>query len=107
MAASKHGGAAAHDHPTPATYAKIAAVLCIITLIEYFAFNIDSRKGVLVPLLLVLSAIKFALVVMFYMHLKFDHAVYTRLLVGSLILGAFVLLALAALFTFSHPLRLV
>jgi cytochrome c oxidase subunit 4 len=105
MAASKHGGAAAHEHPTPATYAKIAAILCLITLVEFTAFYMPSLKTVLVPLLLVLSAVKFSLVAMFYMHLKFDHAVFTRLLVGGLILGAGVLLALAVLFAFSHPLR--
>ena len=104
MAATK--AHAAHEHPTPATYAKIAAVLCIITLIEFGAFYMPSIKGILVPLLLVLSAIKFALVVMYYMHLKFDHNVFTRLLVGSMVLGACILLALAALFAYSHPLRI-
>jgi cytochrome c oxidase subunit 4 len=96
--------ASEHSHPTPATYAKIAAILCIITAIEFGVFYTPPLHSVLVPILIILSAIKFALVVMFYMHLKFDHAVYTRLLVGGMLLGTGVLLSLFVLFMFSHPL---
>ena len=100
-----------HEHPTPKTYAKIAAVLCVITAIEFLLFPASPvGKHLLflgdwfVPILLVLSAIKFALVAMFYMHLKFDSPVFSRLLVGGLMLGAAVLISLLVLFTFSHPL---
>jgi len=40
-----------------------------------------------VPVLLVLSAVKFTLVVMFYMHLKFDNRFFTFLFGGPLLLG--------------------
>ena len=100
-----------HEHPTPKTYAKIAAVLCVITAIEFLLFPASPvGKHLLflgdwfVPILLVLSAIKFALVAMFYMHLKFDSPVFSRLLVGGLFIGAGVLVSLLVLFTFSHPL---
>jgi cytochrome c oxidase subunit 4 len=93
-----------HAHPTPATYAKIAAILCGITAVEFICFYIQALRPVFVPLLLTLSAIKFSLVAMYYMHLKFDNKVFARLLVGGLALGAAVLLWLFALFTFSHPL---
>jgi len=36
-------------------------------------FYVPTFQSVLVPVLLVLSAVKFTLVVMFYMHLKFDN----------------------------------
>jgi caa(3)-type oxidase subunit IV len=104
MSDTVHGHATEHAHPTPATYAKVAAVLCIITAIEFGVFYTPPLQSVLVPILIILSAIKFALVAMFYMHLKFDHPVYTRLLVGGLALGAGVLLSLFVLFAFSHPL---
>ena len=94
-----------HAHPTPATYAKIAAILCIITFIEFGAFYTPPLHPVLVPLLLALSAVKFSLVVMFYMHLKFDHKVFTRLLIGGLFIGAGVLISLAVLFQYSHPIN--
>lgn len=100
-AAGHEGGA----HPGPRTYALIALVLSIITLVEFGAFYVEELRefGVYMPLLIVLSAIKFALVAMFYMHLKFDHPVFARLLVCGLMLGAFVLITLLGLFFAAHP----
>ncbi len=90
-------------HPGPKTYAKIAAALCAITLVEFAAFYTEALKGVLVPLLIVLSAIKLFLVAGFYMHLKFDHPVFKRVLLGGVGLGFGLMLWVLALFTFSHP----
>ena len=101
MSADAH--AADKAHPGPKTYALIAAILCIITLLEFGAFYTEALQGILVPLLVVMSVIKFSLVVMFYMHLKFDHAIFRRILVGGLFLGFVVGLWLLALFSFSHP----
>jgi cytochrome c oxidase subunit 4 len=95
---------AGHDHPTPKTYAKIAAILCFITLVEFVCYYITSLRPVLVPLLIVLSSIKFALVAMFYMHLKFDHNIFTRLLLIGIFLGVGVVMSLLVLFVYSHPL---
>lgn len=101
MSADAH--AMERPHPGPKTYAIIAAILCIITLGEFGAFYTDALQPILVPLLIVLSACKFALVAMFYMHLKFDHYVFRRILLGGLFLGFGAGLWLLALFTFSHP----
>jgi hypothetical protein len=51
-----------------------------------------------VPTLLTLSAVKFALVAMFYMHLKFDSRIFSWLFVVPMILAAAVILALLKLF---------
>ena len=91
-----------HEHPTPKTYAKIAAILCAITALEFICYYVKELRGVLVPLLIFLSGIKFALVVMFYMHLKFDHNVFTRLLLVGLFLGVGVVVSLLVLFNLSH-----
>lgn len=93
-----------HAHPTPMTYAKIAAVLCIITAIEFACYYIQAVRPILVPLLIVLSGIKFALVAMFYMHLRFDHNVFTRLLLVGMFIGVGVVVSLLVLFVFAHPL---
>ncbi|MBI4082958.1 MAG: cytochrome C oxidase subunit IV family protein [Candidatus Lambdaproteobacteria bacterium] len=93
-----------HEHPGPKTYAKIAIVLTVITAGEIWVFYIEQLKFLLVPVLSVLSAVKFALVAMFYMHLKFDHPVFTRLLLAGMVLALGTFLALLALFTWSHPL---
>lgn len=103
MAADAH--AVQKEHPGPKTYAKIAVILCLITLIEFGAFYQEALQGILVPLLVVLSVIKFTLVAMFYMHLKFDHPIFTKILIGGVMLGFLAMLWLLALFTFSHPIQ--
>jgi heme/copper-type cytochrome/quinol oxidase subunit 4 len=50
-----------------------------------------------VPLLLLLSAAKFALVAMFYMHLKQDHKLFSGVFVFPLIIAAFIIVALIIL----------
>ena len=95
--------AEAHAHPGPKTYAIIAAILCVITAVEYGIFSAESLRSILVPVLVVLSTIKFSLVVMFYMHLKFDHAIFTRILLAGILVGFVVMLWLFSLYTYSHP----
>ena len=95
-----HGKAAAdgHGHPGARAYLGIAVVLTVITAVEVAVFYIPSMKPVLVPTLLSLSALKFALVAMFYMHLKFDHRIFSWLFVVPMVLATFVILALLRLF---------
>ncbi len=64
--------ATAHEHPTDLTYIKVAVVLAIITVIEVAIYYIEALSTVLVPVLVLLSAIKFVTVVGYFMHLKFD-----------------------------------
>lgn len=87
-------------HPGPLQYIAIAAVLTIITILEVAIFYIPAVKesGAFVPVLLLLSATKFSLVVMFYMHLKFDHRLFSTLFMGGLWLAISVVVALLALF---------
>jgi len=85
-------------HATTGTYLRVAAVLVMVTLIEVGVFYVPAFQGVLVPLLLVLSALKFALVVMFYMHLKFDNRFFTFLFGGPLLLALGVVIGLLFLF---------
>jgi len=91
-----HGNEQAH--PGYGTYLAIAAVLTIITAVEVAIFYIPALGSVLVPLLLTLSAGKFALVVMFYMHLKHDSSVFTSVFVAPLSLAVLVIVALILIF---------
>jgi len=50
-----------------------------------------------VPLLLMLSAAKFALVAMFYMHLKQDSKLFSGVFVFPLIIATFIVIALIVL----------
>ena len=87
-----------HAHATTGTYLRIAAILVIITLLEVGVFYVPAFQSALVPVLLVLSAVKFALVVMFYMHLKFDSKFFAMLFGGPLFLGFLVVISLLFLF---------
>lgn len=91
-------------HATTGTYLRVAAILVMITLIEVGVFYVPAFQGVLVPVLLTLSALKFALVVMFYMHLKFDSRFFAFLFGGPLLLALAVVVSL--LFIFYGALRL-
>lgn len=87
-----------HEHPGYATYLVVALVLTVITALEVAIFYIPALAGVIVPLLLTLSAGKFVLVVMFYMHLKMDSRIFTGVFVAPMVLAMFLVVALIVLF---------
>ena len=89
---------AAGKHPGVGTYLTVAAVLTVITLVEVGVFYIPAFHGILAPVLLTLSAAKFALVVMFYMHLKGNHPIFTMMLSVPLLIAVAVGVALLFLF---------
>lgn len=86
------------EHPTPRTYLNVAIILSIITIVEVAIVIIEVPSLFLVSSLLALSAVKFAFVVGWFMHLKFDARLYQALFLGGLFLAIAVLLALVALF---------
>jgi len=99
MADQQHShGPHEHSHPGAKEYLAIAVVLTVITAVEVAIFYVPQMKPVLVPSLLTLSALKFALVAMFYMHLKFDHKLFSWLFVTPMVLALAVILALMKLF---------
>ena len=108
--AATHAGE--HAHPTAGTYIKIAIILFVLTALEVGAYEV-ARRGepaglaaivgpTIVPLLVILSAAKFALVAMFYMHLKQDGPLLSGIFVFPIILAVGIALALIALFAVVH-----
>ena len=92
--------AARHErpHPTPLQYVKIGVALAFVTAVEVAIFYTDLSQGVLIALLLALSAVKFILVAMWFMHLRFDNRLFSGLFVGGLALaGAIFIVVLATL----------
>ena len=87
-------------HPTPGTYFKVALILSVITAIEVGIFYITALGKGIIPVLTVLSIAKFALVAMFYMHLRYDARLFSGLFVGGLALAFAVVLAVLGLFKF-------
>ena len=92
-------------HASVGFYWMIGAVLAVITAVEVAVFYIPALDPVLVPVLLVLSAVKFAMVVMFFMHLRFDSKVYTGLFLAGLLLATFMVTALVVLYHFLPSLQ--
>lgn len=88
---------APQGHASVGTYLKVAAVLTALTAIEVGAIYIRALTPILIPTLLVLSLAKFSLVVLFFMHLRYDSRVLSVLFVGPLLIAIAIILALIAL----------
>jgi cytochrome c oxidase subunit 4 len=88
-------------HPTWGTYKWVALWLTLITVGEVWLYYIPAfvASKAFVPILLTLSAVKFAIVVMFYMHLKYDHKLFRALFTGPLLVAMATLVALLFLFS--------
>lgn len=98
-----HGEAHAmeHAHPDWGTYKWVALILTVITIVEVWVYYTPLKDTRLfVPSLLIMSVAKFAIVVMFYMHLKYDAKLFRGLFVGPLVIAIIVLISL--LFLFGH-----
>jgi cytochrome c oxidase subunit 4 len=91
------GRRAAGDHASTGTYLKIAGVLCAVTALEFAVIYIRQLTPILTPLLIVMSVGKFALVVMYFMHLRYDARPLTLLFVAPLVLAIGIALALMTL----------
>lgn len=101
-----------HSHPSIGVYLKIGLTLFVLTALEVGAYEVVHRgqpagfaqllDPVVVPVLLVLSAFKFALVAMFYMHLKSDQRLLSGVFIFSLTIAAVVIVALIVLFAYLH-----
>lgn len=93
-----HSGINEEGHPTALRYVQIALILTVLTAIEIAVYYYKAVSHVLIPILLTLSAIKFALVVLWYMHLKFDNRIFSALFTLGLIIGGSIIIALIVIF---------
>jgi cytochrome c oxidase subunit 4 len=99
MTTEVHGGVEVEHHPSPVKYILIGLVLGVITVLEVYAYTRPELKAMLVPILLVLSGVKFFLVVSFYMHLRFDNPIFRAVFGGGLAVAASIITALMFLFS--------
>ncbi len=93
-------GPAEHAHPGPLEYVKIALILGGVTLAEVAAYYMSGFKSVLVPVLLTMSAVKFGLVGLYFMHLKFDTRLFRRVFTMGIVLA--ILVYTVAIVTLFH-----
>jgi cytochrome c oxidase subunit IV len=87
-------------HPGPVLYVVVAAFLALMTAMELTVFYLHALKPVLVPVLLILSAAKFSLVAMFYMHLRYDSRILAGIFAFPLVIALTLVVALLMLFTY-------
>jgi cytochrome c oxidase subunit 4 len=76
-----------HAQISDGQYIGIAAALAVLTAIEVGLYYLKHDTATTVVLLL-LMVLKFAMVVGYFMHLKFDSPVLRQLFVGGLMLAA-------------------
>lgn len=88
----------AHKHTSDKLYIQIALVLAVLTGMEVaWPYIVDDGPILMFPLLTVM-AIKFVMIAAFFMHLRFDSKVLTRVFYAGLFLAVSVYIA--ALLTF-------
>lgn len=92
---SEHSG---EPHVSNRFYVVIAIILAVLTAMEVMVFYVEALSPVLLPILMVLMAVKFSLVAMFFMHLRFDSRILTGIFGWCLFLAASIILALMAVF---------
>jgi cytochrome c oxidase subunit 4 len=73
-----------HEHPSAKEYIRIGVILAVLTALEVATYYVDVGDALLVPTLIGLAIVKFALVVMWFMHLRFDSPTYARFFVMGL-----------------------
>lgn len=79
-----------HEHISDLVYIKVAAVLAVLTAIEVFTYFESVHKApdwLLILVLVVLMVVKFFLVAAYFMHLKYENAVFTKFIVGGLVIA--------------------
>ncbi|HEX2047911.1 MAG TPA: cytochrome C oxidase subunit IV family protein [Acidimicrobiales bacterium] len=94
----EHEGGTKHDHPGERQYIVIALILAVVTAVEVAFSYWEAVEGILAPSLILLSIVKFFMVVGWFMHLRFDSRLFRRLFVAGILLAIFCYSAVLATF---------
>ncbi len=77
-----------HAHPSEWAYIKVALFLAVVTGAEVALYYVVIGDF-LVPALLALAIVKFVMVVLWFMHLRFDSRIFRRLFAIGILLALF------------------
>jgi cytochrome c oxidase subunit IV len=82
-------GVLEEDHPSDWMYVKVALLLAFITAVEilFYVIEDDLPRAVVVYGLLGMMAVKFVVVAAYFMHLKYDNPIFTRVFYFGLFLA--------------------
>jgi cytochrome c oxidase subunit 4 len=89
-----------YSHKMDLLYVKVAGVLVVLTALEVYASYADYLDKAFLPLMLALMSTKFLLVVLFFMHLRWDSKLFGRLFWAGALLA--VAVYVGALATFEY-----
>jgi cytochrome c oxidase subunit 4 len=79
------------EHPhSDAIYIKVALFLGVLTALEVATYYIDMSSVALIAVLYPMMTIKFGVVAWWFMHLKFDSALFRRLFLTGIVLAVIV-----------------
>lgn len=96
---SAHDHDSAHGHGwTDRQYVLLAIFLAVVTALEVYASYADWLGAFFIPSLLIMMVIKFAAVVLFFMHLRFDNKLFSILFYTGI--GLALLVYVGTLLTF-------
>lgn len=98
-AADAHASDDGHHVPTDRYFMKVALVLALLTALETSTYWIHLGAFA-TPLLLILMVIKFFMIVMIFMHLKFDNKLFSVMFYIGLGLAVLVYCAFLSTFQF-------
>ena len=87
----------------PVNYLGIFILLAVFTLVETLASYLQ-QTAIKFPVLIALSLVKAVLVLLYFMHLKFDPRMLTWTFIFGISFGAALILAFIALFHY-HPIQ--
>lgn len=74
-----------HGAHSDLKYIKVAILLAVLTAIEVGVYYIDMSSAALTAILIPLMMVKFWLVAAYFMHLKHDTPLFTRMFVAGLL----------------------
>lgn len=85
---TQHPAPAAQDHPSDLTFIKVALILAVITGIETSTYWwMDDAHDAAMITLFVMMGIKFFMILLWFMHLKFDSKLFSLLFYLGLFLA--------------------
>ncbi len=88
-----------HVHPQPRQYVNVAIILAVLTAVEVAIYYVEGVRSILVPILIFLAILKFVLVALWFMHLRFDSNIFKRLFVTGLVLALLVFTVVLVFFS--------
>lgn len=85
-------------HPGPAIYVRVAMAMAVVEALEVVVYYAGVLGDSSLSFLLLLTVVQFALIAMWFMHLRFDSRLFSWLLVGGLVLAFALFIVVLAIF---------